>query len=48
MKSKNELLISFVQVGKDESATKWLKGLTTELKEAGAQFNIVDAVTTDQ
>lgn len=48
MKSRTELLISFVQVGKSRSATRWLKGLTTSLKKAGAKYNIIDAVTTDQ
>jgi len=48
MKSRKELLISLIQVGKDESATIWLKGLGKALLDAGAKFNIVDTVTTDQ
>jgi len=48
MKSRKEMLISLVQVGKDKSATTWLKGLGKSLLDAGAKFDIVDTVTTDQ
>jgi len=48
MQSRTELLISLIQVGNDKSATSWLKGLGKTLLDAGAKFNIVDTVTTDQ
>jgi uncharacterized protein with von Willebrand factor type A (vWA) domain len=48
MHNKNELLISFVQVGKSDSATDWLKGLEAKLKNGGAKYDIVDVVTTDE
>lgn len=38
-----ELAISFVQIGDDQSATEYLKSLDDNLK--GAKFDIVDAVT---
>ncbi len=40
-----ELGISLIQVGKDKKATKYLKALDDELENAGAQFDIVDAVS---
>lgn len=42
-----ELAISFVQVGTDQQATKFLKVLDDELQGAGAKFDIVDTVTMD-
>lgn len=42
-----ELAISFVQVGTDAQATKFLKILDDELQSAGAKFDIVDTVTID-
>jgi vWA found in TerF C terminus len=40
-----ELAISFVQVGTDETATKFLKILDDDLGRAGAKFDIVDTIT---
>ncbi|HEY9850174.1 MAG TPA: VWA domain-containing protein [Leptolyngbyaceae cyanobacterium] len=42
-----ELAISFIQVGSDPTATKFLKTLDDELQGAGAKFDIVDTVTLD-
>jgi len=42
-----ELAISFIQVGIDSQATKFLKILDDELQSAGAKFDIVDTVTMD-
>jgi vWA found in TerF C terminus len=42
-----ELAISFIQIGTDASATKFLKILDDELQSAGAKFDIVDTVTMD-
>ncbi len=40
-----ELAISFIQVGTDPDATKFLKILDDELQSAGAKFDIVDTIT---
>ena len=42
-----ELAISFIQVGTDSEATKFLKILDDELQSAGAKFDIVDTITMD-
>jgi uncharacterized protein with von Willebrand factor type A (vWA) domain len=42
-----ELAISFVQVGNDPQATRFLKILDDELQTAGAKFDIVDTITMD-
>ena len=42
-----ELAISFIQVGLDEAATKFLKILDDDLGRAGAKFDIVDTITMD-
>lgn len=42
-----ELAISFIQVGTDSQATRFLKVLDDELQSAGAKFDIVDTVTMD-
>ena len=42
-----ELAISLIQVGKDQSATRFLKALDDELQAAGAKFDIVDTITLD-
>lgn len=39
-----ELAISIIQVGKDQTATRFLKALDDELQSAGAKFGIVDTV----
>lgn len=41
-----QLAISFIQIGKDEGAKKYLKTLDDDLK--GAKFDIVDAKTMDE
>jgi vWA found in TerF C terminus len=40
-----ELAISFIQVGTDEAATRFLKILDDDLGRAGAKFDIVDTIT---
>ncbi|MEB3160328.1 MAG: VWA domain-containing protein [Synechocystis sp.] len=42
-----ELAISFIQIGNDPSATKFLNTLDDQLTEVGAKFDIVDTVTFD-
>ncbi len=42
-----ELAISFIQVGTDQTAAKFLKALDDDLQTAGAKFDIVDTVTLD-
>jgi uncharacterized protein with von Willebrand factor type A (vWA) domain len=43
-----ELAISFIQVGNDPQATRFLKILDDELQSAGAKFDICDTVTMDE
>ncbi|MFN9173922.1 MAG: vWA domain-containing protein [Synechocystis sp.] len=43
-----ELAISFIQIGNDSGATKFLKTLDDQLMEVGAKFDIVDTVTFDE
>ncbi|MFH7026044.1 MAG: vWA domain-containing protein [Heteroscytonema crispum UTEX LB 1556] len=40
-----ELAISFIQVGADAQATRFLKVLDDELQSAGAKFDICDTIT---
>jgi uncharacterized protein with von Willebrand factor type A (vWA) domain len=40
-----ELAISFIQVGKDPQALRFLKALDDELQGVGAKFDIVDTIT---
>ncbi len=40
-----ELAISFIQVGADPQATRFLKVLDDELQSAGAKFDICDTIT---
>lgn len=47
MDRDEELAISFIQIGSDPQATKFLKILDDELQGAGAKFDIVDTVTID-
>ena len=47
MDRDEELAISFIQVGSDATATKFLKTLDDELQGAGAKFDICDTVTLD-
>jgi hypothetical protein len=47
MERDEEFAISFIQVGTDAQATKFLKILDDELQGAGAKFDIVDTVTMD-
>ena len=44
----DEIGISFLQVGSDASATRFLKALDDELTRAGARFDIVDTMTLDE
>jgi Mg-chelatase subunit ChlD len=47
MDRDEELGISFIQVGTDPQATRFLKVLDDELQNAGAKFDICDTVTMD-
>lgn len=47
MERDEELAISFVQVGSDAQATRFLKVLDDELQGAGAKFDICDTITID-
>lgn len=42
-----ELAISFIQVGRDIEATRFLKALDDDLQSVGAKFDIVDTVTVE-
>lgn len=47
MERDEELAISFVQVGSDPQATKFLKALDEQLEGVGAKFDICDTITLD-
>jgi uncharacterized protein with von Willebrand factor type A (vWA) domain len=47
MERDEELAISFIQVGTDPQATRFLKVLDDELQSVGAKFDICDTVTMD-
>ncbi|MBW4644027.1 MAG: VWA domain-containing protein [Goleter apudmare HA4340-LM2] len=47
MDRDEELGISFIQVGSDPQATKFLKALDDQLQSVGAKFDICDTVTLD-
>jgi uncharacterized protein with von Willebrand factor type A (vWA) domain len=47
MERDEELAISLIQVGNDQTATRFLKVLDDELQGAGAKFDIVDTITLD-
>ena len=48
LESNEELAISFIQVGSDPKATRFLKGLDEQLQGVGAKFDICDTVTLDE
>lgn len=48
MDHDEELAISFVQVGDDIQATRFLKALDDQLQGVGAKFDICDATTIDE
>ncbi|WP_088890833.1 vWA domain-containing protein [Leptolyngbya ohadii] len=48
MDRDEELAISFIQVGSDVQATRFLKALDDQLQSVGAKFDIVDTVTIDE
>jgi uncharacterized protein with von Willebrand factor type A (vWA) domain len=47
MEKDEELAISFIQVGNDPDAKRFLKALDDDLQSAGAKFDIVDTLTVD-
>ena len=47
MDKDEELAISFIQVGTDPHATRFLKVLDDEMQSAGAKFDICDTITMD-
>jgi uncharacterized protein YegL len=48
MSRDEELGISFIQIGKDPLASRFLKVLDDELTRAGAKFDICDTITMDE
>jgi len=48
MRVDSELSISFIQIGSDSSATKFLTTLDDDLEGLGAKFDIVDTLTTKE
>jgi uncharacterized protein YegL len=48
MQRDSELGVSFIQIGKDAQATRFLRALDDELTRAGAQFDICDTITMDE
>lgn len=48
MDADEEIGITFLQIGNDPDATKFLKELDDELVPAGAKFDIVDTKTTEE
>jgi hypothetical protein len=47
MDRDEELAISFIQIGSDPEAAKFLKSLDDELQSTGAKFDIVDTITVE-
>jgi hypothetical protein len=47
MDRDEELGISFLQIGQDPDASRFLKALDDEMQSVGAKFDIVDTVTMD-
>lgn len=47
MDRDEELAISFIQVGTDAGATKFLQALDGQLTDVGAKFDICDTITID-
>jgi uncharacterized protein with von Willebrand factor type A (vWA) domain len=47
MEKDEELAISFIQVGNDPDAKRFLKALDDDLHSAGAKFDLVDTLTVD-
>jgi hypothetical protein len=48
MERDAELAVTFLQIGKDAQATKYLKTLDDDLESEGAKFDIVDTKTADE
>jgi uncharacterized protein with von Willebrand factor type A (vWA) domain len=48
MERDEELALSFIQVGSDPQATKFLKALDDQMQEVGAKFDICDTITIDE
>eukprot|EP01106_Pelomyxa_sp_JSP_P004458 TRINITY_DN1692_c1_g1_i1.p1 TRINITY_DN1692_c1_g1~~TRINITY_DN1692_c1_g1_i1.p1 ORF type:complete len:179 (-),score=59.31 TRINITY_DN1692_c1_g1_i1:69-605(-) len=48
LRSDEELSISFIQIGEDPGARKYLKRLDTALQPKGAKFDIVDTKTSEE
>ena len=48
MDRDEELAMSFIQVGNDAQATRFLKALDDDLQGVGAKFDIVDTITMDE
>jgi uncharacterized protein with von Willebrand factor type A (vWA) domain len=48
MERDEELALSFIQVGSDPQATKFLKALDDQMEGVGAKFDICDTITIDE
>lgn len=48
MNRDEELSVSFIQIGNDHGAKKFLRSLDDDLRGKGAKFDIVDTVTSDE
>ena len=48
MERDEELAISFIQIGSDPQATRFLKALDNELQSIGAKFDVCDTLTIDE
>ncbi len=47
MDRDEELALSFIQVGSDDGATRFLKSLDNDMTSVGAKFDICDTITMD-
>lgn len=48
LRSQEDLSVSFIQIGNDHQATRFLKYLDDALKSQGAKFDIVDSLSADE
>lgn len=45
MRTDNDLSISFIQIGADAAAERWLQSVDDDLQSKGAKFDAVDRLT---
>jgi len=48
LKNKEDLSLSFIQIGNDARAKQFLADLDDQLQSQGAKYDIVDTVTTEE